>query len=235
MLVDAWLDATSIRHWQSVGLQPREAYNSMLGSPLFTLEAVDWIGQAIRAYLTPNQILEVACLATERLQDAFQRFREQDKLVTSADGEGARKKRKSSAVEDARIDPEGFAVDFALVAKIVVVVLGSLAIRTTLEDSRREIYDAVSAACAAIVPCASKAVLQALDANNRRPSWAWQVVATGALLVYHGRKDRGWPEVHMDEDVKRQLCSLLGKDDVLPEFSLTIVREIYLIVPTRSE
>lgn len=233
-LINAWLDAINYRHWESAGLQPREAYSKILEGPLFTFEAVDRFGQAVHAFLTPGQISEVALLTIERLQSVFQRFREQDKLVASRDGDGARKKRRKSAVEDTRIDPECFAVEFALVARIVVVVLGSLAIRTTLEDSRREFFDVVSTACAAIFPRAFKAVLKALDANNRRPSWAWQVVATGASLVYHDRKSRGWPEIHLDEDIKRQLRALLGNDDVLPEFSLTIVREIYLFTPPCS-
>lgn len=129
-------------------------------------------------------------------------------------------------VEDARIDPEYCAVEFALVARISVVVLGSLAIQTTLDDSRQELFNLVGTAYAAIVPHALKTVLKALTATSRRPSWAWQIVTTGALLVFHDQKRHGWPEAHLEGDARTQLRALLGDDDLLPELALTIVRNI---------
>lgn len=225
-LIDAWLDAVSFHHWKLTDLQPRDAYNEILGSPLFTFEAIDRLGHAIHVFLTPGQISEVAHITVERLQRVFQQFREQDKQVAAENGDGSRKKRRKSVVEDARIDPEYCAVEFALVARISVVVLGSLAIQTTLDDSRQELFSLVGTAYAAIVPHALKTVLKALTATSRRPSWAWQIVTTGALLVFHDQKRHGWPEAHLEGDARTQLRALLGDDDLLPELALTIVRNI---------
>ncbi|KAH9835766.1 Urb2/Npa2 family-domain-containing protein [Rhodofomes roseus] len=225
-LVDSWLDAVSLRHWQTCEVQPREAYARVLGSPLFSFESIDRLGQAVHGFLTPSQIVDVTRIIVEKFTGAFQRFREQDKRVAADDGDGSRKKRKKSTSDNVRIDPEWCAVEFALVCRIVVVVLSSLAMRTALEDSRQEIHGMIGAACTSVIPRASKGAQKALEADNRRGTWAWQIVAAGALLVYHDRKSHGWPSVQLDEEVVSQLRGLLDRDDVLPEFRLTIVRTL---------
>ncbi|KAH9937475.1 Urb2/Npa2 family-domain-containing protein [Fomitopsis serialis] len=225
-LVDSWLDAVSLRHWQGSSTQPHEAYAKVLGGPLFTFESIDRLRQAIHGFLTPGQIVDVSRVVIEHFQDTFQQFREQNKRVGAEDGDGSRKKRKKSTGEDIRVDPAWCAVEFALVSRIVVVVLSSLAMRAMLEDSRKELHDMVGTTCALVFPRALNGAVKALKASNRRGTWSWQIVATGALLVYHDRKSHGWPSVELDEDVVSRLRTLLSNDDVLPEFSLTIIRTL---------
>ncbi|TFY69060.1 hypothetical protein EVJ58_g637 [Rhodofomes roseus] len=101
-LVDSWLDAVSLRHWQTCEVQPREAYARVLGSPLFSFESIDRLGQAVHGFLTPSQIVDVTRIIVEKFTGAFQRFREQDKRVAADDGDGSRKKRKKSTSDNVR-------------------------------------------------------------------------------------------------------------------------------------
>ncbi|KZT74833.1 hypothetical protein DAEQUDRAFT_659162 [Daedalea quercina L-15889] len=216
----------ALARWQASGIEPREAYATALGSPLFSLETLDRLGSAIRGFLTPGQLREVTRVVVEKFRGAFEQYREQEKRATAEDGDGPRKKRRKSTSDNTRVDPQWCAVEFALVSRIGVVVLSSLAIRTTSDDSRQELREVVGVACASVIPRALKATLKALGADNRRGTWAWQVVATGALHLYHDRKCHGWPDVQLNEDVGMRLRALLGNDDILPEFSLMIARTL---------
>ncbi|PCH33433.1 hypothetical protein WOLCODRAFT_147530 [Wolfiporia cocos MD-104 SS10] len=234
VLVSHWLDAYSIQQLQNVPQEPRHVYQLASSGPLLCFAFLDRVEKAIHGFLTPGQIPEIVTKALRRFEDVLKQFRAQVKQNAADDGVGSRKKRKkhrlSSPSGETHVDPDWLAVEFAMLAKTIAHIINSVPVQSMLASAREELRNIIMESHKSIVSRASKGVLKALNEENRRDTWSWQVVATAALRFHYGLASASHLDLHVpyDGDAATKLRSLILADEILPEFAVEIIRTLLL-------
>ncbi|EED81249.1 predicted protein [Postia placenta Mad-698-R] len=207
----------------------RKAFGLVNSSALFSFTFLDRLTKAIHGFLTPGQVQDVTKLVLQYLRDTFKEFKEQDKRFTADEGSGARKKSRRSGTTvsvDGHPNPELAAVTFASAARAVGLVVGSLPLHIIPEEACEEIRSLVGDVHSHVIPHALKGSYKAMEAADRRETWAWQIVAAAALRVHYELSTARVLKLELgsDSSATSQLRIFLQHDGTVPEFSVEIAR-----------
>ncbi|KAF9821856.1 hypothetical protein IEO21_00286 [Rhodonia placenta] len=207
----------------------RDTFGLVNSSALFSFTFLDRLAKAIHGFLTPGQVQDVTKLVLQNLRDTFKEFKEQDKRFTADEGSGARKKSRRSGTTvsvDGHPNPELAAVTFASAARAVGLVVESLPLHVIPEEAREEIRCLVGDVHSHVIPRALKGSYKAMEATDRRETWAWQIVAAAALRVHYELSTARVLKLELgfDSSAISQLRIFLQHDGTVPEFSVEIAR-----------
>lgn len=232
MIISLWHDAFSMQNLQAGPDDARDTFGLVNSSALFSFTFLDRLAKAIHGFLTPGQVQDVTKLVLQNLRDTFKEFKEQDKRFTADEGSGARKKSRRSGTTvsvDGHPNPELAAVTFASAARAVGLVVESLPLHVIPEEAREEIRCLVGDVHSHVIPRALKGSYKAMEATDRRETWAWQIVAAAALRVHYELSTARVLKLELgfDSSAISQLRIFLQHDGTVPEFSVEIVRSFF--------
>lgn len=217
-------EAFSVHHLERIPGGPPAVYRLASAGPLTSLPFLDELSRAVHNFLTPGQVVDTAREVVRTLKDVYERFSERGAKVMADHGDGPRKKRR----KDTPLPSEGpseleyHAVAFALVAKVMVVVLRSLPLHTLTEAVRAEAEQLIAEGHATV---AIRALEEGFGKTDRRESWPWQLVLTGALHLHYGLAlapaSRVQGQVH--GSIPSAILSCLSSHGTTPELIVEMV------------
>ena len=218
-------EAFSVQHLERIPDGPRAAYELASAGPLTSFSFLDELSRAVNSFLTPGQVLETISNVARTMKDAYGRFVERDARVSADRGDGPRKKRRKSEgppAED-RSDSEYHAVSFALLARIMVVVLRSLPLHSLTDDTRAEAERSVRELNSAV---AARALAEGLGGNSRLASRHWQLVVAGALRLQYGlaRAPGLQLALRLEDEFPSVMLRHISSEEVIPEVVVEMVR-----------
>ncbi|KAI0374393.1 hypothetical protein BV20DRAFT_977085 [Pilatotrama ljubarskyi] len=218
-------DAFSVQHLQRIPGGPKGAYKVVASGPLTSLPFHDELSRAVHSFLTPGQVLETIADVKRTLEASYESFLEREARLSADRGEGPRKKRKKdTSLSEDRTEPEYYAVSFVLVARTVVVVLRSLPLHTLTEETRVEAQRAIGEVYSAVATRALEKSLQ----SNKKQSWHWQAVITGALRLHYGlvRMPEMQQQLHLNQAVLSSMLSSVTTPGFIPELAVEMFRTL---------
>ncbi|EMD41711.1 hypothetical protein CERSUDRAFT_128752 [Gelatoporia subvermispora B] len=223
------LDAFSTPWLQNTEELPRTVYQLASSGPLLFPTFLDRLAKAVHTYLTPGQLAETADAILEKLRTAYDEFTEAQAQAAADFGDGSRKKRKKDRRESlpatGQADPDWAAVKFSLLSQVVVLCLTSLPLHTVLDDVRQNVQHAIREAITAILPTA---VTSACRGEERRHTWAAQLVGAAALRVHYSlvTARRIQFDSLCDKNLRSVMLDAVKSEETMPQLSLEMYRTL---------
>jgi hypothetical protein len=227
----------------SSSLSIRASYDRLVASPVLTMSHLSKLSMAVRIYITPGQTLDTASQVLVVLRGIWERFRDMEKAAAADRGLGQRKKRRISETssnagkEDAAA--AAAAVTFMLVARIAATVLTSLPLHTITEAEQAKAKAIVANSLTGFV---REAILTGTDvvisgsSDQGRDDWSTQIVAAAALRLQYMLQTSGHARYSPNDqnDLGELVAASLKFDDCLPEYSVEIVSQMFMIHTQRT-
>jgi hypothetical protein len=196
---------------------------------------------AVRIYITPGQTLGTVSQVLVVLRGIWERFRDMEKAIAADRGRGRRKKRRISETSSnvGKEDAAASAVTFMLVARIAATVLTSLPLHTITEAEQAKAKAIVANSLTGFV---REAIITGTDvvisgsSTGVGDDWSTQIVAAAALRLQYMLKASGHARYGPNDqnDLGELVAAGLKFDDCLPEFSMEIVSQMFMVHTQRT-
>ncbi|KAI9445447.1 Urb2/Npa2 family-domain-containing protein [Lactarius indigo] len=219
--------AVSPPHLSSVPVQM--SYDERAASPILTTSHLDKLSKAVRAFITPGQILDTAMRVLAALRDIWERFRDVESTIVR-EFHARKKRRTTGRSEKAKEDADANGVTFALAARIAATVLSSLPLHSATDAVQMEVQATVKGSLDGFV---REAILMGANATVSGDTggniWAAQVVAAAALRLQYLLRLSAHACYAPDyqSDLEGLFPEVLAVENRLPEYSVEIFRHLF--------
>ncbi|KAI0082239.1 hypothetical protein K474DRAFT_1586046 [Panus rudis PR-1116 ss-1] len=180
------MDTFLLSALQSISFTAKAAQESYLltcSSPLLSNAFLDRLSRATLASLTPGQVSEVAREVLEKLSEALETFQEQATRSSTIDESRKRRRRERRSPTFGITDPDHAAVRFAFMAKVACVVLASLPLHLTSDETQSEIRRAIQSFYACSILQNLLNTLKSVSIDSHADNWCHEIVATFLLRL----------------------------------------------------
>ncbi|KAI0067870.1 hypothetical protein BV25DRAFT_1876669 [Artomyces pyxidatus] len=217
---------------------PREYYQHLMASPVFSEGHLEQLSRAVHTFITPGQTLSTAQDILVAFQTAWNAYQEAE-LAGAADlGIGARKKRRKSeqTLKVAKnFDAEASAISFVLVSRVVAVVLKSLPLQTVTDGVQDSIRVAIRDVFDSVIVDAISTALErtAVDGESKarnRDEEVWSTHVSGAAALRCGYIVQMTGNLRSSpmswEPLEQKLVGVCVSQELLPELRVEIYRSL---------
>ena len=190
--------------------------------PLLDTVFLAHLSRAIHTFLPGAQINSAIEILLQRLKDAWESYDENDHAIH---GEGPRNKRKVGVDAASSLDSGISAISFSLSARVALVVVSSLAMKSVPQTAQGEVGRILSDLKNSFLFHRLTKTFGTIQSRAGSDAWSSQIVAAAslhllyALDIFHDSflQTSGYSELWM------KISDSLEDDRLLPELTVEIV------------